>query len=258
MQTPSQGRGLAGKVVLVTGARQGIGAAIARRFHAEGALVCVTDLEAGAAEALASTLDAASGEPPRAMATRLDVTRAGEWERVVRQLTHDHGGVDVLVNNAGVLDPAPLDAIDEAAWDLTMAVNAKGPFLGAQTVMAAMRRRGGGAIVNISSMAGITGGRAAHYVSSKGAVRMLTKSIALVGAADNIRCNSVHPGMVETAMAQAAVARPGARAARLARLPLGRFGAPEEIANVVVFLASDQASFMTGAEVCVDGGGAIA
>ncbi|MDD9746415.1 MULTISPECIES: SDR family NAD(P)-dependent oxidoreductase [Marinovum] len=256
MDTVSQRRGIAGKVVLVTGGGQGIGAAIVRRFHAEGALVCISDIHIGPAEVLAEELNATEGRP-RAQVVRLDVTRAKEWDRVVTQLTEDHGGVDILINNAGILDPVPLDEIDENAWDLTMAVNAKGPFLGAQKVLSAMRQRGGGAIVNVSSMAGIIGGRAAHYVSSKGAVRMLTKSVALVGAAANIRCNSVHPGMVETAMAQAAVARPGAREARLARLPLNRFGEPSEIANVVVFLASSEASFMTGAEVCVDGGGAI-
>ncbi len=257
MEAVSKGRGVAGKVVLVTGGGQGIGAAIVRRFHAESAIVCISDIDTGLAKTLARELNAATAGPARALVARLDVTRVDDWDRVVAQLTEDHGGVDILVNNAGILDPVPLDEIDEAAWDETMAVNAKGPFLGARRVMGAMRKRGGGAIVNVSSMAGIIGGRAAHYVSSKGAVRMLTKSVALVGAAENIRCNSVHPGMVETAMAQAAVAPPGAREARLARLPLGRFGDPAEIANVVVFLASTEASFMTGAEVCVDGGGAI-
>lgn len=258
MQTLSKGRGIAGKVAMVTGGGQGIGAAIARRFHAEGAITVISDIDSEPAVALARELNAATDGPARAVVARLDVTRADDWDRVVAQIIQDHGGVDILVNNAGILDPAPLDEIDEAGWDLTMAVNAKGPFLGARNVMDAMRKRGGGAIVNVSSMAGIIGGRAAHYVSSKGAVRMLTKSVALVGAADNIRCNSVHPGMVETAMAEIAVARPGSREARLARLPLGRFGNPAEIANVVVFLASSEASFMTGAEICVDGGGAIA
>ncbi|WP_163851871.1 SDR family NAD(P)-dependent oxidoreductase [Pseudooceanicola aestuarii] len=246
---------LADKVVLVTGGGQGIGAAVVRRFVAEGAIVGIGDVDTPAAQALAAELSATGG---RAAAHDLDVTRTGDWDRVVQAMTRAHGGVDILVNNAGILDMSPLEELSEAAWDLTMAINAKGPFLGTRAVMASMRGRGGGAIVNLSSMAGISGGRSAQYAASKGAVRLMTKSVALIGAPDNIRCNSVHPGMVETAMAQAAVARPGSREDRLARLPLGRFADPSEIANVVVFLASDQASFMTGTEVHVDGGALIA
>lgn len=240
------------KVALITGAGQGIGAAVARRLSAEGAMVGLSDVAPGPVEALAAELGA------RAMAITLDVTDAQGWDHVIEQLTAAFGGVDILINNAGIYEVAPLDDIDEVAWDRMMAVNAKGPFLGCRAVMAAMRARGGGAIVNVSSMAGITGSKLAHYAASKGAVRLMTKSVALLGAADVIRCNSVHPGMVETDMGKSAVVGRGARAARLARLPLGRFADPDEIANVIVFLASDQASFMTGAEVAVDGGAAIA
>ncbi|WP_370302770.1 SDR family NAD(P)-dependent oxidoreductase [Pseudooceanicola sp.] len=252
-----QGLGLGGKVALVTGGATGIGAAIARRFHAEGAVTCVTDVNESAAEALVTALNEEANGSVSASSMRLDVTRSADWAAVLDQLRAVHGGVDILVNNAGILDMAPLEDITDASWDQTMAINAKGPFLGTRAVMAVMRARGGGAIVNVSSMAGISGGRAAHYVSSKGAVRLLTKSAALIGAPDNIRCNSVHPGMVETEMARAAVARPGAREERLARLPLGRFADPSEIASVVAFLASDEASFMTGAEICVDGGAVL-
>lgn len=242
------------KVVLISGGAQGIGAAIVQRFADEGAIVAITDLASAPIEAQAQALRDAG---KRAVAIPLDVALQADWVRAVDALTQDHGGVDILINNAGILDTAYLEDISDEAWDLTMAVNAKGPFLGCRAVMASMRARGGGAIVNVSSMAGITGGRATHYCSSKGAVRLMTKSVALVGAPDKIRCNSVHPGFVETAMAQMAVAKPGVRAAQLARLPLGRFADPSEIANVVVFLASDEASFMTGAEVAVDGGAVI-
>ena len=180
-----------------------------------------------------------------------------KWTDAIQTLTKAHGGIDILINNAGIYQQATLEEISEDDWDLMMAVNAKGPFLGARAVVASMRARGGGAIVNLSSMAGISGSRATHYCASKGAVRLLTKSVALLGAKDGIRCNSVHPGMVDTPMADMAVALPEDREERVQRILLGRFADPSEIANVVAFLASDQASFITGAEVVVDGGAAI-
>lgn len=243
------------KVVLVTGGGQGVGAAIARRFHAEGAIVGIGDLNMEMAQGLERSLNADTGG--QALAIDLDVTRVQDWERVVRTLTTSHGGIDILINNAGIYQKTTLEDIGEDDWDLMMAVNAKGPFLGARAVMASMRGRGGGAIVNLSSMAGISGSRATHYCASKGAVRLMTKSIALLGAKDKIRCNSVHPGMVNTAMGDRAVALPGEREQRVSRIPLGRFADPSEIANVVIFLASDEASFVTGTEVIVDGGAVI-
>lgn len=243
------------KVVLITGGGQGIGAAITRRFFAEGAIVAIGDVDMDPATALANALN--GGGSDRASAIQLHVARAQDWADAVQALTTAHGGIDILVNNAGIYQKSPLEEIGEDDWDLMMAVNAKGPFLGAREVMASMRARGGGAIVNVSSMAGISGSRATHYCASKGAVRLMTKSVALLGAKDGIRCNSVHPGMVETAMGDTAVGLPGEREQRIARIPLGRFAAPSEIANVVVFLASDQASFMTGTEVAVDGGAVL-
>lgn len=243
------------KVVLITGGGQGIGEAITRRFDAEGAIVSIGDVDMEPATALADELS--GGVVGKASAIHLDVARAQDWADAVRTLTKAHGGIDILVNNAGIYQKSTLEDIGEDDWDLMMAVNAKGPFLGAREVMASMRARGGGAIVNVSSMAGISGSRATHYCASKGAVRLMTKSVALLGAKDGIRCNSVHPGMVETAMGDTAVALPGERKDRIARISLGRFAAPSEIANVVVFLASDQASFMTGTEVAVDGGAVL-
>jgi NAD(P)-dependent dehydrogenase (short-subunit alcohol dehydrogenase family) len=238
------------KIAIVTGAGRGIGAAIAQRFAAEGAHVCIGDVEQKAGEALESEIRARGHS---ATFAPLDVTDAAAWQAVVDSLADKHGGVDILVNNAGIYRRHPLEDISEDEWDQVMAVNAKGPFLGAKAVLPAMRRRGGGAIVNISSTAGVRASIAAHYGASKGAVRLLTKSIAGTYARDKIRCNSVHPGPVETEMGYAALPE-GVRDERLGRVPLRRFAAPAEIANAVLFLASDEASFITGAELLVDGG----
>jgi len=241
---------LEGKIALISGGARGIGAAMSTRFTAEGAHVCIGDIEEAAGLALADTIQAA-GQDARFMP--LDVTDSAAWRVVVDALVEDFGGVDILVNNAGIYDRRPLEDISEEAWDRVMDVNAKGPFLGAKAVIPAMRMKGGGSIVNISSTAGIRGSVASHYGASKGAVRLLTKSIAGTYAKDGIRCNSVHPGPVETEMGYAAVPE-AVRAERFGRIPLGRFADPSEIANAVLFLASDEASFMTGSEMVVDGG----
>lgn len=238
------------KVALISGGARGIGAAMSSRFAAEGAHVCIADVEVEAGAALAAQL---TSDGLSARFNVLDVTDMAAWTAAVDALTAEFGGVDILVNNAGVYDRRPLEEISEAAWDRVMGVNAKGPFLGAKSVIPAMRARGGGSIVNISSTAGIRGSVASHYGASKGAVRLLTKSIAGTYAKDGIRCNSVHPGPVETEMGYAAVPE-AVRAERFGRIPLGRFGSPAEIANAVLFLASDEASFVTGSELVVDGG----
>lgn len=244
-----------GKVALITGGARGIGAAISHRFFSDGAFVGVGDMDGSAAEQLTHELN--GSDSARAMALHLDVTRAQDWERAIALLTSAHGGVDILINNAGIYEKTELEEIEEEDWDRMMAVNAKGPFLGTRAVLKSMRGRGGGAVVNLSSVAGISGSRATHYCASKGAVRLMTKSVALIGARDGIRCNSVHPGMVDTPMGDAAVSLPGERERRIARVPFSRFAAPSEIANVVVFLASDEASYVTGTEVIVDGGASI-
>ena len=242
---------LQNKAALVTGAARGIGAAIARRFVAEGAHVMLADVDQTAVQALAADL----GES--ALAVSLDVTDAEDWRAAVDALTEAAGGVDILVNNAGLYARERLQDIGEADWDRIMAVNAKGPFLGVQAVFASMRSRGGGSIVNISSTAGIRASIATHYGSSKGAVRLMSKSVAVQGAPHRIRCNSVHPGPVDTSMGHAAVPA-DVRDDRLGRIPLGRFAEPREIANAVLFLASDESSFITGTELIVDGGATIA
>ena len=241
---------LAGKVALVSGGGNGIGAATSRRFAEEGAQVGIGDVDRKAGVALAQELSDAGHSVAY---IPLDVTKACDWKLATQVLSEAHGGVDVLVNNAGIYYRRGLESVDEAEWDSVLAVNAKGPFLGAKAVIASMKQRGGGSIINISSTAGIRGSIAPHYGASKGAVRLLTKSIAVNFARDGIRCNSVHPGPIDTEMGHAAVPEDH-RDHRLGRVPLGRFGRPDEIANAILFLASDESSFVTGSELVVDGG----
>lgn len=241
---------LEGKVALVSGGAQGIGEAVVRRFAREGAVVGVGDIDRAGGEALADELCEAGGQ---VRFVHLDVTHADQWSDAVAALKDAHGRLDILVNNAGVYQRTPLEDITERDWDLVMDVNVKGSFLGARAVVDVMRAGGGGSIVNISSTAGIRASVATHYGASKGAVRLMTKSIAVLHARDGIRCNSVHPGPIATDMGYMAVPDE-VRAQRLARMPLGRFGTPEEIANAVLFLASDESSFVTGSELVVDGG----
>lgn len=245
---------LENKVALVTGASRGIGAAIALRFAEEGAHVAIADVRDDSGRALAARLAA---EGARASYHALDVTDSQAWTQVVDELMASHGRIDILVNNAGIYQREPLERIEESDWDRMLNVNAKGPFLGAKTVLPAMRAAGGGSIVNLSSTAGIRGSVATHYGASKGAVRLMSKSIAVTYAAEGIRCNSVHPGPVETDMGYEALPT-DVRDDRLARVPLGRFAQPSEIANAVLFLASDLSSFVTGTELIVDGGATAA
>lgn len=241
---------LSGKVALVSGGSRGIGAAVVRRFAHEGAHVGLGDIDREAGEALAAELTQ-SGLSVRYLS--LDVTRADDWAEAVATLVDAHGRLDILVNNAGIYQRLPLQDIEEADWDRMMAVNVKGPYLGAKAAIPAMQAAGGGSIVNVSSIAGIRASLATHYGTSKGAVRLMTKSIAMQCARHGIRCNSVHPGPVETEMGYAAVPDE-IRDQTFARVPLGRFARPEEVANAILFLASDEASFVTGTELIVDGG----
>ena len=245
---------LAGRVALVSGGSTGIGRAVVRRLAAEGAHVALGDVDEGGAEAVVGEVTAAGGS---AGFHPLDVSDGARWREIVAGLVDAHGRLDILVNNAGVYARTPIEQIEEAEWDRLIDVNVKGVFLGAQAAIPAMRAAGGGSIVNISSTAGLRGSIATHYGASKGAVRLMSKSIAVQCARDGIRCNSVHPGPVDTAMGHAAVPE-AERERRLARVPLGRFAQPEEIASAVFFLASDDASFMTGSEVVVDGGATAA
>ncbi len=240
---------LKNKTAIITGAAQGIGAAIAERFVTEGARVMLTDVNQRAGEALAAKLSDA-GE---VRFTQLDVLSTDQWAAVTTSTTSTFGSLDILVNNAGVYERLDVLETTEEDWDRIMDINAKGSFLGARAVIPAMQAGQGGSIVNLSSTSGLRGVVSAAYASSKGAVRLFTKSVAMRYAKDGIRCNSVHPGPVATDMGFRAVPE-AVRAQRLTQMPIGRFGEPAEIASAVLFLASSEASFITGAELVVDGG----
>ena len=243
---------LQGKVALVTGAASGIGAATARRFAAEGASVALTDVRAEVGAALAETLNA---DGHRARFVPLDVTSESQWEAAVARVTGRFGPPTVLVNNAGIYARRLIEDTSPAELDRMMEVNVKGVFLGIKAVLPAMRAGGGGSIVNLSSVAGIIGSAiSSDYNASKGAVRILTKCAALQYAKDGIRCNSVHPAPIDTDMGWQAMPAGEIRERRLQEIPLGRMGTADEVANAILFLASDEASFVTGSELVVDGG----
>jgi len=243
------------KVALVTGGASGIGFAAAKLFVAEGATVVVADRD----EAAATAAVAALGQ--RARFHRLDVTREDEWVAITDAVVRDFGRIDIVVNNAGVVLFKDIETTTLQEWRDLMAVNLDGVFLGCKHAIRVMKERGGGSIVNMSSVAGLIGsGNLAAYCASKGGVRLLTKSVALHCARKgyNIRCNSVHPSFAETPMLQSMIAsarNPEKLAAGFAAAaPLGRLAQPIEIARTILFLASDESAFTTGAELVVDGG----
>ena len=240
---------LDGKVAIVTGAARGQGEAEARLFVAEGARVMLTDI-LPEGEAVAKALG------DLATFSKHDVGSAGDWERVVRATTQRFGRLDILVNNAAIYRMRSLlETTDEELDEITR-VNQRGPLLGMRAVAPAMRAAGGGSIINISSGAGLRGVRnMIVYSTTKWAVRGMTKCAALELAADRIRVNSVHPGIIETPMLKE---NPAALNQAMVRAtPIGRIGQPEDIARMVLYLASDAASFVTGGEFSVDGGGAV-
>ena len=240
------------KVVIITGGVGGIGSATVRLFAVEGVKLVIVDVNENEGEALASEL---KDDGYAATFISLDVTNEQQWIRAVDATIEKYGQLDILVNNAGIFRMETVDETDLELWNRIQEVNATGVFLGIKHGAAAMRRSGGGSIVNISSGAGIVGSATgAAYHASKGAVRLLTKAAAIQYAADGIRVNSVHPGVTNTPMIRELMADETAGAGFLAGTPMGRLGRPEEIANAILFLASDEASFITGAELVVDGG----
>ncbi len=247
---------VAGKVALVTGAASGIGAESARRLAAEGAAVVVADLAAEAGEALAGAINEAGGT---AMFLALDVTDQARWGAVVQAVLDHFGRLDVLVTCAGISGDRPLLKGRYDVWKRIMAVNLDGTYLGLAAVAPVMAAAGRGSIVTISSIAGKAGiAGAPAYCASKGGVALLTKAAAAELAPLGVRVNSIHPGFIETPMVLNSLAADpnGAarRAAQASRHPVGRYGRPREIADGVVFLASDESSFMTGSELVIDGG----
>ena len=186
----------------------------------------------------------------------LDVTSESDWQAAVAATLGRFGRLEILVNNAGISASGGIEDTSEEGWDRMMAVNSKGVFLGAKSVIAPMRRAGGGSIINISSAAGIAPapGTSAAYAASKGAVRIFTKAAAIQYAGEGIRCNSVHPGPADTDMLRASLPDSARQQEQISRVPMGRLGTPEEIAYGVLYLASDEASFVTGSELVIDGG----
>ncbi len=231
------------KVILITGAAGAVGSAVADAVVEAGGLAVTTDL-AGCA----------------GMDHALDVTSEEDWRRTIEDLDRAASRLDGLVNAAGIATPGTVEDTDFATWRRVMAVNLDGTFLGCKHALALLRR-GGGAIVNISSVSGLVGGHnLAAYNASKGGVRLLTKSVALHGARlkPQVRCNSIHPAFLEGPMADALIAQTRnperARERMTAEVPLGRFGRPAEVADMCVYLLSDESAFVTGAEFVIDGG----
>lgn len=249
---------LAGKVAVITGGGTGIGQAIALAFGREGAQVAVVGRRLPKLKETVCLVRELGGEA-EAVALHCDVTKGSDTERAIEAAEDHFGKVNVLVNNAGALSVSTIESITEQEWDEVMATNVKGPFLMSRAVLPAMRRAGGGSIINIGSVLGIAAIRdRAAYCASKGGVALLTKAMALDHAEDHIRVNCLCPSIVESDMTQNLFAETEAgrkaREYRLATIPLGRFGKPSDIAGLAVFFASDESSWMTGTVIPVDGG----
>ena len=242
---------LAGKVALISGAAGGMGAEEARLFAREGARVVIADLLEEEGRQVEASIRGSGGE---AVFVPMDVTREDDWEQAVGAAVQRFGKLDVLVNNAGLSSTSVDDPLEPAGWHRIMQVNTTGVFLGTRFAIPAMQAAGGGSIVNISSIMGFVGGESGHpaYHASKGAVRIFTKAIAVQYGPDNIRANSVHPGFMPPM--RSARQTSAQRDARVAETPLRRTGELIEVANGVLFLASDEASFITGTELVIDGG----
>jgi NAD(P)-dependent dehydrogenase (short-subunit alcohol dehydrogenase family) len=247
---------LAGKIALITGGGTGIGRAIALAFAREGAKVAIVGRRA---DKLAEVLGEIRKHDVDGLAIACDVAKATDVERAVIETSAKFGGLNVLVNNAGALHVATVEGTSEEEWDRLMTVNMKGPFLMSKAVLPAFRRAGGGAIVNVGSLLGLVAMKdRAAYCASKGGVTLLTKAMAVDHGHENIRVNCICPSLVETDLVQA-LFNDGERGAtlkkeRIATFPLGRAGQPADVAEMAVFLASDESSWLTGAAIPLDGG----
>ena len=244
---------LEGKVALISGAARGMGAEEARLFAREGARVVLGDVLHEAGKAVVTAIRASGGG---AIYRSLDVTDQADWAAAVEAAESDWGRLDILVNNAGVTSYSKGDKDSLEDFDHCHEINSRGTYLGIRASIPAMRRAGGGSIVNISSISGLVGQRHVHagYNASKGAVHIMTKSLAVQHAASSIRVNSVHPGPIQTDMTRESWTDPESKQRTELVVPLGRYGQPIDVANAVLFLASDEAAYITGAEIVVDGG----
>ena len=244
---------LENKVALISGGARGMGAAESRLFAKEGAKVVIGDVLEEEGSQTEAQINESGGE---CLFVRLDVTSESNWQDIVAATVARFGKLDILVNNAGIGGTsATVEETTSELWDTTMDINAKGVFLGTKAAIPEMRKVGGGSIINISSIWGIVGSpRSTSYHASKGAVRLLTKSTAIQYAGEGIRANSVHPGIIATPMTEGLRVDADAYQWWLDHTPLGRWGKPEDVAYGVLFLASDESSFMTGSELVIDGG----
>ncbi len=246
---------LDGKVALITGAGSGIGRESARLFASRGAAVVVVDITAQAGEETVEAVKTAGG---RAVCVEADVSKAADCAEMIASAERAFGKLDILFNNAGIMDSRDDDAIstEEAVWDLTMAVNAKSVFLGCKYGIPALRRAGGGSIINTASFVALMGAATPQiaYTASKGAILALTRELAVVHAREKIRVNALCPGPLQTELLMKFLDTEQKRQRRLVHIPMGRFGLATEIAQAALFLASDASSFITGTEFLVDGG----
>lgn len=253
MDARSEGR-LTGKIALITGAASGIGWVTADLFAQEGAIVILTDR---AVDTLHQRVSSLQGPGDRHRAIALDVTSEEDWMRAVSQIERDFGRLDVLVNNAGIGYFRSIAETTFQEWRDILAVNLDSVFLGTKHALPLLTRSGKGSIINVSSIRGqVAGPNVAAYSASKAGVRLFTKSTAIecAAAGNGVRANSVHPGVIETPMSAQALDDPAKLEKSLERIPIGRLGKAAEIASAIVFLASDESSYMTGSELTIDGG----
>ena len=244
---------LEGKVALISGGAQGQGAVEAGIFAREGAKVVIGDVLDGEGTRVATDIAEAGGD---ALYVHLDVTSESDWRHAVETAVSSYGKLDILVNNAGIWRGGRVEEETAEQWDAIFEVNGKGVFLGTKVAIPEMRKAGGGSIINISSTAGLVGGaRSSAYAASKGAVRLLTKSTAIQYGKEGIRCNSIHPGAIDTAMLRGIWATyEESEAHAMASMALDRLGTSEDIAYGALYLASNESSFVTGSELVIDGG----
>lgn len=243
---------LEGKVALITGGSRGQGATEAELFVKEGAKVVIADILEPEGNAVVAQIREGGGD---ASFIRLDVTSEDDWRDAVEFALNTYGRLDVLINNAAIYKRTPIVQTGLDEWNQIMDINSTGVFLGTKHAVPAMQKSGGGSIINISSTAGLVGSeRGSAYGASKGSVRLFTKYTAIQHAGDGIRANSIHPGPIDTEMIADNISTPEGRAQSEARVPLGRIGTVMDVAYGALFLASDESSFMTGAELVIDGG----
>ena len=244
---------LEGKVALITGATGGQGSEEVRLFAEEGAKVVIADISQDRVATLAEEIERSGGE---ALPLVLDISKESDWKSAIAATDERFGRLDVLVNNGGVISLAGIEASELDEWNWIVSVNQTGTWLGMKHSVGLMRRSGqGGSIINLSSIYGVVGsGDCAAYTGTKGAVRLLTKTAAVEFAKDNIRVNSILPGLIDTPMTKAVLEQFGNQHPDIVRTPLGRAGRPKEIAYGALFLASDESSFVTGTDLLIDGG----